>query len=219
MSNHDHEFGRQPMIAIAGAAAMVSMMLLPFKSLADVHKCKDAKGKITYSDSLCQTQAAQLPVNSTIQYENSEAGRQNSAVNSAIRQSEAEISKIRARNAACNEAINEYLKMQAAHSLGTRKRREQYKVSAICGPKEVISRGIIQPASPPQPVASGWTGKSGVDSANRDTTVEIDAEHDYQNQKIPGFITHPPTDPHERDIYDQEMERQRNMDPKTWYPE
>jgi hypothetical protein len=58
---------------------------------------------------------------------------------------------------------------------------------------------------------------NSIDSANGDFEVRAKAKADYQKQKIPGFITHQPTDPHELDVYKQEMNRQKNTDPNNWY--
>lgn len=59
--------------------ALAILGILPSMASADIHKCKDAKGKITYSNSPCQAAAAQLPVGGNINYENSPEGKQDAA--------------------------------------------------------------------------------------------------------------------------------------------
>lgn len=90
------------------------------------------------------------------------------------------------------------------------------KIQGVAGnPKNRTYRGGAtgNPESFQQnPVDSGL----GNDSAARDFDVQTKAKRDYQKQQIPGFITHQPTDAHERGVYKQEMNRQKNMDPNTW---
>lgn len=130
----------RPLIAIAFIVAILSMVLGSNYSFAGVYKCKDAKGKITYSDSPCQTQAAQLPVHGSIQYENSTAGRQAATEN----RSEAEIRKIQEVSSAairstqekageCNKAVDRLKDMAGGRSNSVTFARQKMAVDALCG--------------------------------------------------------------------------------------
>lgn len=174
----------KPHIAIAFIAVMLSMALSPNTALAEVYKCKDAKGKITYSDSPCQKQAAQLPVDKSIQFENSAEGRHASAINKSKAES-----------------------MTAQEVLGVMRRNA----------KEIGRYNDGASGATHDPLLNQGSGGQGVGSANRDFDVRMNAKRDYQKQQIPGFITHQPTDAHERGVYKQEMNRQKNMDPNTWH--
>lgn len=59
--------------------AVVVVMAIASNALAEIHKCKDAKGKITYSSTPCPAQAAKLPVDKIINYENSPQGKEGAA--------------------------------------------------------------------------------------------------------------------------------------------
>lgn len=144
----------RPFIAIAFIIAMLSMALSPHAALAGVYKCKDAKGKITYSDSPCQTQATQQTVDKSIQFENSAAGRQAAAAN----RSEAERRKIQAKINECNSAVGEYLDMLGARASKGALTRQEKDVTAICGRNELLARGIVKPAPPPAPVVINQGG-------------------------------------------------------------
>ena len=67
------------------------------------------------------------------------------------------------------------------------------------------------------PLLNQGGGGQGVDSAKQDLDLRLKAKRDYQKQQIPGFSTHQPTNAHERGVYKHEMNRQKNMDPNTWY--
>lgn len=67
------------------------------------------------------------------------------------------------------------------------------------------------------PLLNQGGGGQGVDSAKQDFDMRMKAKQDYQKQQIPGFITHQPADAHEIGVYKHEMNRQKNMDPNTWY--
>lgn len=69
------------MIAFALVAAVMSFGLWPNESLAEIYKCKDAKWKITYSNSPCQSQDVKLSVDKGIQYWDSPEGKRNTAIN------------------------------------------------------------------------------------------------------------------------------------------
>lgn len=258
MANGRH-VATKPHIAIAFIAAMLSMALSPHAALAGVYKCKDAKGKITYSDSPCQTQAAQLPVHGSIQYENSAAGRQAAAAS----RSEAEIRKIQevssGASGECNKAVDRLKDMAGGRSNSVAFARQKMAVDALCGTNGLGNSGrnnveCDRAANKLANMASGGsnsvtfaqqkmvvdavcgtngmgnrghgedaagltnnTGSNqGVGSATRDFDVRMNAKRDYQKQQIPGFITHQPTDAHERGVYKQEMNRQKNIDPNTW---
>lgn len=60
-------------------------------------------------------------------------------------------------------------------------------------------------------------GSVNNDAEKNDFDTRMKAKRDYQKQQIPGAITHQPTDAHERGVYKQEMNRQKNIDPNTWY--
>lgn len=85
----------EPMIALVLVAAVMSLGLLPNESLAEIYKCKEAKGKITYSNSPCQSQDVKLSVDKGIQYWDSAEGKRNAAINKP----KAEAQKIRQEEA------------------------------------------------------------------------------------------------------------------------
>lgn len=62
------------------ALAVVICLVITPSAFAEIHKCKDAKGKITYSSTPCPARATNLPVDKIINYEDSQQGRQNAAV-------------------------------------------------------------------------------------------------------------------------------------------
>lgn len=74
--------------------ALALLGILPSMASADIHKCKDKKGKITYSTNPCSNTDAQLPVGGIINYENSPEGRQDAA----IRKSAAEVLRAKDEN-------------------------------------------------------------------------------------------------------------------------
>ncbi|HUX30542.1 MAG TPA: DUF4124 domain-containing protein [Thiobacillus sp.] len=205
-------------IAIAFIGSMLSMVLLPNVSLAEVYKCKDAKGKITYSDSPCQKLGVQLPVDSSIQYENSASGRQTAVAN----KSRADLRKAQ-ENAQvevdeCYRATLKLVDMAGGRSSSVAFARQKMAMDAICGTNRLSNGGQGDGAAGAinNPVPNQTSSGNGVDSANRDFDVQMKAKRDYQKQQIPGFITHQPTDAHERGVYKQEMNRQKNIDPNTW---
>ena len=247
------------MIAVTFLVAMLSIALSPHAALAGVYKCKDAKGKITYSDSPCQNSAAQLPVHGSAQYENSAAGRQAAAANrsEAERRKTQEVSSAVRRSAQerageCDRAASQLANMPKGGSYSVAFARQKMAVDALCGTSGVGNRGhnnveCDRAASKLGNMVSGGSNSvalaqqkmvvdavcgtnrddaagvtsntgpnQGVDSANRDFDVRMNAKRDYQKQQIPGFITHQPTDAHERGVYKQEMNRQKNIDPNTW---
>lgn len=248
-----------PHVAIAFIAVMFSMALSPNAALAGVYKCKDAKGKITYSDSPCQNSAAQLPVHGSAQYENSAAGRQAAAANrsEAERRKTQEVSSVARRSAQerageCDRAASQLADMASGGSNAVAFARQKMAADALCGTSGVGNRGhnnveCDRAASKLANMAGGGSNavafaqqkmvvdavcgtnrsdtagvtsntgpNQGVGSTNQDFDVQMKAKRDYQKQQIPGFITHQPTDAHERGVYKQEMNRQKNMDPNTW---
>lgn len=60
-------------------AVVVYLVITP-GAFAEIHKCKDTKGKTTYSSAPCPARATSLPVDKIINYEDSPQGRQNAAV-------------------------------------------------------------------------------------------------------------------------------------------
>lgn len=107
----------------------------------------------------------------------------------------------------CNKAINRLMDMAGGRSNSVAFARQKMAVDALCGTNQDDAAGVTSNTGPNQ----------GVGSANQDFDVRMEAKRDYQKQQIPGFITHQPTDAHERGVYKQEMNRQKNMDPNTWY--
>lgn len=217
MANGRH-VAAKPYIAIAFIAVMFTVALLPNASLAEIYKCKDAKGKVTYSDSPCQKQAAQLEVDRSIQFENSAVGRQAAAIS----RSETEIRKtqeayrVARRNAQeqvdeCNKAVDRLVDMAGGRSDSVAFARQKMAVDALCGTNRDDAAGVTSNTVPNQTIRG-----NSVDPANGDFDVRMKAKRDYQKQQIPGFITHQPTDAHERGVYKQEMNRQKNIDPNTW---
>jgi hypothetical protein len=204
----------KPHIAIAFIAVMFSVALLPNASLAEVYKCKDAKGKVTYSDSPCQKQAAQLAVDRSIQFENSAAGRQAAATSrseAARRKTQEAFRATQANVDECNKAINRLMDMAGGRSNSVAFARQKMAADALCGTNRGDAAGVTSNTVPNHTIRG-----NSVDSANRDFDVRMNAKRDYQKQQIPGFITHQPTDAHERGVYKQEMNRQKNIDPNTW---
>lgn len=59
-------------------AVVVCLVITP-GAFAEIHKCKDAKGKITYSSTPCPARATNLPVDKIINYEDSPQGRRSAA--------------------------------------------------------------------------------------------------------------------------------------------
>lgn len=108
---------------------------------AELYKCKDAKGRVQYSDSPCASSTRQLALDGNIQFENSAQGR----LNSEQARRSAETRHAREDAAKCETTITDYRKMLAdGNGLEARKRQENL-VTATCGSNELLTRGIIQP--------------------------------------------------------------------------
>lgn len=247
----------KPHIAIAFIALVLSMALLPNVSLAEVYKCKDAKGKLTYSDSPCQKQADQLPVNQSIQFENSASGKQAAAVNKSRANIRKALESEQNEVDECSNAVNRLRDLPKGPSSSVAFARQKIVVDAACGANRLSNRvhnndecgkassKLANMAGRSDSVifaqqkmivdavcGTNRLGNGGQDddasrvtnspapsqmrSGNSDFDVQVKAKRDYQKQQIPGFITHEPTGAHERGVYKQEMNRQKNIDPNTW---
>lgn len=80
----DDQSGARPLrstnMRINPLLAVVVIMATVPNAFADIYKCKDAKGKVTYSSTPCPARAASLPVDKIINYENSPQGKESAAV-------------------------------------------------------------------------------------------------------------------------------------------
>jgi hypothetical protein len=82
-------------------------------------------------------------------------------------------------------------------------------VDAVCGTSRLAGHNDGAVGVTNNPVQNQTGSGNGIDSAKRDFDVQMKAKQDYQKQQIPGFITHEPTDAQERNVYKQEMNRQK----------
>lgn len=177
---------------------MFLVLGMPSLASADMYKCISPKGGVIYSDSPCAANnrsSTKLPIENNhepIQRRGKPSWEIDSdrIVMNHIRMGELDVAE---RLAVTAHQKNMVLKAKYLKDRGT----------AAWNPETFQQNSVDK-------------GLNSTNSANRDFDVQMKAKRDYQNQQIPGFITHQPTDPQEVGVYKQEMNRQKNIDPNTW---
>lgn len=177
---------------------MLLMLLMSSVASAGMFKCISAKGSVTYSDSPClekNKSIAKLPIENSPQ--------------------PPKISGKPSWEIDHDRVVMKHILMgdlDGAERLAVTPNQKNMVAEALY----LKRSGNISKKPKINPRLQDDTNSSS-DSAARDFDVQVKAKRDYQKQQIPGAITHQPTDIHEREVYKQEMKRQKNIDPNTWY--
>lgn len=178
---------------------------------ADLYKCISAGGGVTYSDTPCPvtTNATQKNsrVISTSKINTFNVSPDQVAKAQALAQKDIDAVNLRESMAKLNP--EQRFRMLQDSNKARLETEGNSAVQGMVGSAKTAKRNMDSGDQ----TLSGQTSMRN--TSQSDVATRFTARDNYQKNKIPGFITHEPSDTHARDIYRQEMRRQRLNDPNN----